>query len=139
MGNIGFPEMLVIFVIALLIFGPKRLPDLGKSLGKGLSEFRRASNDLKNTIEREIETANLEDVIKGNPVSNSEKTRVDDSKSRLPDLGKSLGKGLSEFRRASNDLKNTIEREIETANLEDVIKGNPVSNSEKTRVDDSKS
>jgi sec-independent protein translocase protein TatA len=81
MGNIGFPEMLVIFVIALLIFGPKRLPDLGKSLGKGLSEFRRASNDLKNTIEREINTANLEDVIKGNPVSKSEKTRVDDSKS----------------------------------------------------------
>ncbi len=59
MGNIGFPEMIVIFVVALLIFGPKRLPELGKSLGKGISEFRRASSDLKNTIEREIESAEI--------------------------------------------------------------------------------
>lgn len=57
MGNIGFPELIVIFVLALLIFGPKKLPELGKSLGRGLSEFRRASSDLKNSIEREIESA----------------------------------------------------------------------------------
>ena len=55
MGNIGFPELIVIFVVALLVFGPKRLPELGRSLGRGLSEFRRASSDLKNSIEREIE------------------------------------------------------------------------------------
>ena len=63
MGNIGFPEMVLIFVVALLVFGPKRLPELGRSLGKGLSEFRRASSDLKNSIEREIEAAEIEKSI----------------------------------------------------------------------------
>jgi sec-independent protein translocase protein TatA len=59
MGNIGFPEMIVIFVLALLIFGPKKLPELGKNLGKGMAEFRRASNDFRNSIEREIESAQI--------------------------------------------------------------------------------
>jgi len=63
MGNIGFPEMVLIFVVALLVFGPKRLPELGRSLGKGLSEFRRASSDLKHSIEREIEAAEIEQSI----------------------------------------------------------------------------
>lgn len=67
MGNIGFPELIIIFVIALLIFGPKRLPELGRSLGRGLSEFRRASSDLKNSIEREIESVELENSIAGKP------------------------------------------------------------------------
>ncbi|MBI3895330.1 MAG: twin-arginine translocase subunit TatB [Acidobacteria bacterium] len=57
MGNIGFPELVIIFIVALLVFGPKRLPELGRSLGRGISEFRRASTDLKNSIEREIENA----------------------------------------------------------------------------------
>jgi sec-independent protein translocase protein TatA len=54
MGSIGMPEMLVILVIALIIFGPRKLPELGKSLGKSLAEFKRASNDLRNTLEEEI-------------------------------------------------------------------------------------
>jgi len=63
MGNIGFPELVVIYIVALLVFGPKRLPELGRSLGRGLSEFRRASSDLKNSIEREIEAAEIEQSI----------------------------------------------------------------------------
>ena len=62
MGNIGFPEMIFIFVIALLIFGPKKLPELGRSLGKGLSEFRRASSELRGSLEREMQ--NLEQDVK---------------------------------------------------------------------------
>lgn len=54
-GPIGMPELIVIFLVALLVFGPRKLPDLGKTLGKGLAEFKRASDDLKRTIEDEIE------------------------------------------------------------------------------------
>ncbi len=54
MGSIGVPEMLFIFVLALLIFGPKKLPELGRTLGKGLAEFRRASAELKGSLEREM-------------------------------------------------------------------------------------
>ncbi|MBE3132069.1 MAG: twin-arginine translocase TatA/TatE family subunit, partial [Acidobacteria bacterium] len=50
-GSIGMPELIIIFVIALIIFGPRKLPELGRTLGKSLSEFRRASNDLRNTLE----------------------------------------------------------------------------------------
>ncbi len=46
MGSIGFPELLVIFVIALIVFGPRRLPEIGKALGQGISEFKRASTGL---------------------------------------------------------------------------------------------
>jgi TatA/E family protein of Tat protein translocase len=48
--NLGFGEMALIFVVALLVFGPNRLPELARSLGKGLAEFRRASNDLRRSI-----------------------------------------------------------------------------------------
>jgi sec-independent protein translocase protein TatA len=55
MGSIGFPELLVIFVIALIVFGPRRLPEIGKALGQGSNEFKRASKDLQNRLEQEIE------------------------------------------------------------------------------------
>lgn len=53
-GSLGFPEILLILVLALLIFGPKRLPEVGRTIGKGLSEFRRASSDLKRTVNAEL-------------------------------------------------------------------------------------
>jgi len=53
-GSIGMSELLIIFVIALIVFGPRKLPELGRSLGKSLGEFKRASNDLRNTLEEEI-------------------------------------------------------------------------------------
>jgi TatA/E family protein of Tat protein translocase len=53
-GSIGTPELIIIFVIALIVFGPRKLPELGRSLGKSLGEFKRASNELKNTLDEEI-------------------------------------------------------------------------------------
>ncbi|MBI1737629.1 MAG: TatA/E family twin arginine-targeting protein translocase [Acidobacteria bacterium] len=54
MGSLGVPEMIFIFVLALLIFGPRKLPELGRNLGKAMAEFRRASNELRSTVEDEM-------------------------------------------------------------------------------------
>ena len=58
MGPLGIPEMMFIFVLALLLFGPKKLPELGRTVGKALAEFRRAQSELKTTFDREMK--NLE-------------------------------------------------------------------------------
>lgn len=54
-GSLGFPEIIFIFVLALLIFGPRKLPEIGRTLGRGLAEFRRATSDLKRSIEQEVD------------------------------------------------------------------------------------
>jgi TatA/E family protein of Tat protein translocase len=54
MGPLGVPETIFIFILALLLFGPKKLPELGRTIGKAMSEFRRASSELKETFEREM-------------------------------------------------------------------------------------
>ena len=59
MGNLGMPEIMMIMFLALILFGPKKLPEIGKQVGKALGEFKRASNDLKRTIEDEMEKANI--------------------------------------------------------------------------------
>ena len=52
--SVGIPELIIILTIALIVFGPRKLPELGRSLGRSLNEFKRASNELKNTLEDEI-------------------------------------------------------------------------------------
>lgn len=61
-GNIGFPELLIILIIALLIFGPKKLPEVGRNIGRAIKEFRRASDELKEKIENEIKAEDLRDL-----------------------------------------------------------------------------
>ncbi len=58
-GSIGGPELLVIFVIALLIFGPRKLSELGRTLGKGVAEFRKAASELRDTLDTEVSRAEL--------------------------------------------------------------------------------
>jgi len=60
MFGIGMPELVIIFVIALLVFGPKELPKIGKTIGRAMGEFRRASDELKDGIQREIEMVERE-------------------------------------------------------------------------------
>jgi Tat protein translocase TatB subunit len=58
-GTLGGPEIFLILVIALIVFGPRKLPEIGKSVGRMLAEFRKASNDFKRTIEEEVEADKL--------------------------------------------------------------------------------
>jgi TatA/E family protein of Tat protein translocase len=73
MGNLGMPELIMIMVLALLLFGPKKLPEIGKQVGKALGEFKRASNDLKRTIEDEMEKASSAVKIDDPPKTEPEK------------------------------------------------------------------
>ncbi len=62
MGSLGFPELILIFVVALIVFGPRRLPEIGQTLGKALREFRKATDELKNTLEREVRSDEFKQV-----------------------------------------------------------------------------
>ena len=64
MFGIGFQEMLIILVVALIFFGPKRLPDLAKSLGKGIAEFKKASEEVRKGIEDAVKEESLEEAPK---------------------------------------------------------------------------
>ena len=64
MFGIGFQEMLIILVVVLIFFGPKRLPDLAKSLGKGIAEFKKASEEVRKGIEDAVKEESVEDAPK---------------------------------------------------------------------------
>ncbi len=72
MGPLGVQEMIAIFVLALLLFGPKKLPELGRMLGKGLSEFRRAKNELKTTFETHLRELEHETQSQTLPATNAD-------------------------------------------------------------------
>lgn len=61
-GPLGLPELILIFVVALLLFGPRKMPEIGKSIGRALGEFRRASNDFKRSLEDEVAADDLRDL-----------------------------------------------------------------------------
>ena len=86
-GSIGMPELIIILVIALIIFGPRKLPELGKSLGRSLNEFKRASQDLQNTLEQEIKLEEQKDQARARPTepSSPEAESSDGTVPRSPD------------------------------------------------------
>lgn len=88
-GTLGMPEIILIFVVALLLFGPRKMPQIGRSIGRALGEFRRASNEFKRTIEDEVAADDLRDVAK--------------------DL-----KGIQDVGNDLKDLKNTIQNPIQS-------------------------
>jgi len=73
MGSLGMQEIVIIFVLALIVFGPRKLPEIGKTLGKGLAEFKKASNELKQTWEDEVrlekEKEAMSDILKDSTIN----------------------------------------------------------------------
>ena len=63
-GTLGGPELFLILVVALIVFGPRKLPEIGKSLGRMMAEFRKASNEFRRTIENEVEADKLKESMR---------------------------------------------------------------------------
>ncbi len=61
-GSLGVPELLLIFAVILIVFGPRKIPEIGRMLGKAMGEFRKATDDLKSTIEREVRLEELQKI-----------------------------------------------------------------------------
>jgi len=66
-GTLGGPELFLILVVALIVFGPRKLPEIGKSMGKMMAEFRKASQDFQRTIEEEVEAEKLREATRIEP------------------------------------------------------------------------
>jgi sec-independent protein translocase protein TatB len=95
MFDIGMQEMIVIFIVALLIVGPKKLPELGKALGKGISELKKSLQDVKEHVESEVKEATTD--IK-------ESVKVGDEGG--------IGKDLAELKQSLQDVKEQVETEV---------------------------
>ncbi|MCR4396251.1 MAG: TatA/E family twin arginine-targeting protein translocase [Candidatus Saccharicenans sp.] len=89
-GSIGVPELIVIFIIALLVFGPKKLPEVGKSVGRAIREFKKASDELRNKVEEEISVSEI-------------KSEINEVKSNL-----------TEFRDDLNQFQDNLKKDLKT-------------------------
>jgi len=90
MGPLGWPETVFIVILALVLFGPKKLPELGRMLGKAITEFRRASTELRSTFEREMrtleqETRSVKEAAKLQDSYNYDYSSYDTGKPYLPE------------------------------------------------------
>jgi TatA/E family protein of Tat protein translocase len=88
-GSIGPAELILVFVIALIVFGPKKLPEIGRSVGKALREFKKTSEEIKGRIEEEIQASEIKDV--GKEIQSELKTIESDFKKEIENDGTGEG------------------------------------------------
>jgi Tat protein translocase TatB subunit len=122
-GTLGGPELFVIFVVALIVFGPRKLPEIGKSLGKMMSEFRRASNDFRSTIESEVEAEKIRESMRIEPPKVTPAPPSYASETPDPGYGPSPGPvapegATPEADRTGEGVAETVSREPEPTPIE---------------------
>jgi TatA/E family protein of Tat protein translocase len=61
-GSLGGPEVILLFVLALLLFGPRKLPEIGRTIGRSVAEFRKATHEFRSTLEREVQMEELKEI-----------------------------------------------------------------------------
>ena len=110
MGSIGTQEIIIIFIIALIVFGPRKLPELGKTIGKGLAEFKKASNDLRQTWEDEVKLDKEKAAI-----SNA----ISESTGNLSGIVNELKSNLSEI---TSDVSKSVDSVVSAAVQEETGK-----------------
>jgi TatA/E family protein of Tat protein translocase len=100
-GSVGPTELILIFIVALLVFGPKKLPEIGKSVGKAIREFKKASEEIKGRIEEEIQASEIKDI--GKDIKAEVQSLHDGIKKELPtsplqDLRKDIASGIESLK-----------------------------------------
>lgn len=127
MFGIGMPEMLLILAVALIVIGPKKLPDLAKSMGKALGEFKRATNDLKQSIEQETGMDEVRDSL--NEVNRDIKTSMEP-----PEIVEAIPPNASEKPEGASDPADQTERQTDPDNpTDDLTEKSDPSSGESTR------
>ena len=88
-GSVGFPELMVILVGALIVFGPRRLPEIGKALGQTLNEFKKSANSIRESVEAEIQRDSAKEKAAAVPPAIPAVTQVPGAEARHSEVGRS--------------------------------------------------
>jgi sec-independent protein translocase protein TatA len=123
MFNIGPLELMVILVIALLVVGPHRLPEVGRSIGRGIREFRKAQDEVQKTIQsalnepastaRSVPRADAAPRPEGKPVTDGTDATEAADATEGKDAVRHVGKGLAELRKAKDEIQRSLRVDLD--------------------------
>jgi sec-independent protein translocase protein TatA len=113
MFNIGPLELMVILIIALLVVGPKRLPEVGRSIGRGIREFRNAQEEVQKTIQSALDEGPSPQPPKPAPSAPNAADAADGDAPEGTDLARHVGKGLAELRRARDEIQRSLRVDLD--------------------------
>jgi sec-independent protein translocase protein TatA len=113
MFNIGPLELMVILIIALLVVGPKRLPEVGRSIGRGIREFRKAQEEVQKTIQSALDEGPSPQPPKPAPSAPNAADAADGDAPEGTDLARHVGKRLAELRRARDEIQRSLRVDLD--------------------------